>query len=158
MKKINVKVVETLSRIIEIEAETIEEAEDIVMDMYNNEEIVLDAGDYDNNVEFYPTYINPLDVDYIISAGWDKDRAEYIYETLVALKNAGVEYSDEQLFEIIDESDTQEFVGIYDESYFRQYLNEITGYEFEDLQPGTYDSKNGFYKTKDGEYVMDIQL
>lgn len=158
MKKFNVNVVETLSRIIEVEAGSLEEAKDIVMDMYDNEEVVLDAGDYDNNVEFYPTYINPIDVDYIMSAGWERDRAEYIYETLIALKNAGVEYSDEELFEIIDDSDTQEFVGIYDESFFRQFLYEITGYEFEDLQPGTYDSENGFYKTKDGEYVMDIHL
>lgn len=158
MRKFNVKVVETLSKIIEVEAETMEEAQDIVMDMYNNEEVVLDAGDYDNDVEFYPTCINPLDVDYIVSAGWDRDRAEYIYETLMALKNAGVEYSDEELFEIISESECQEYVGIYDESYFRQFLNDITGYEFEDLKPGVFDAENGFYKTKDGGYVMEIQM
>ena len=96
--------------------------------------------------------------DYIVSAGWDRDRAEYIYETLMALKNAGVEYSDEELFEIISESECQEYVGIYDESYFRQFLNDITGYEFEDLKPGVFDAENGFYKTKDGGYVMEIQM
>lgn len=42
--KIEIK--ETLSRIIEIEAPSVEEAIDKVRTMYKAEEIVLDSGDY----------------------------------------------------------------------------------------------------------------
>lgn len=157
MKKFNVRVVETLAKTIEVQAETIEEAEDIVRDMYDNEEVVLTYEDYDNEVEFYPTYVNPTDIFYIISTGWDKDKAEYIHEMFIALKEAGVKYSDEEIFEIVNESESQEFIGIYDESYFDEYLNEIAKCSFDDIEQGTYNPNNGFYKTKDGKYVMEVQ-
>lgn len=44
--KYYVCVKEILERVVEIEAETPEEACDKAWDMYNNEEIVLDACDY----------------------------------------------------------------------------------------------------------------
>lgn len=46
MPKFNVQVKEILRRVVEVEAETLEEAIDIAKDMYQNEEIVLDADDF----------------------------------------------------------------------------------------------------------------
>lgn len=46
MPKFNIQVKEILRRVVEIEAETLEEAIDIAKDMYQNEEIVLDADDF----------------------------------------------------------------------------------------------------------------
>lgn len=46
MPKFNVQVKEILRRVVEIEAETLEKAIDIAKDMYQNEEIVLDADDF----------------------------------------------------------------------------------------------------------------
>lgn len=48
--KVNVK--ELLSRIIEVEAENEEEAEEKVKEMYMNEEIVLDVSDF-QSVEYF---------------------------------------------------------------------------------------------------------
>jgi hypothetical protein len=47
MKTYKVRIVETLSRIVEIEAKDADDAIDIVDDMYRDGGIVLDAGDYD---------------------------------------------------------------------------------------------------------------
>lgn len=44
--KYKIKVQETLERIVEIEASSIDEARDKVEEMYNNEEIVLDYSDF----------------------------------------------------------------------------------------------------------------
>lgn len=46
MPKFNIQLKEILRRVVEIEAETLEEAIDIAKDMYQNEEIVLDADDF----------------------------------------------------------------------------------------------------------------
>ena len=46
MKKYEVRFTETLERIVIIEAESEEEAQDIADEMYDNEEIVLDSGDF----------------------------------------------------------------------------------------------------------------
>lgn len=51
--KHKVKVVETLERIVEVEADDIYEAIEIVEDMVNCEDIVLDADDFTGR-EFYP--------------------------------------------------------------------------------------------------------
>ena len=106
----------------------------------------------------YPEYEQPIDVDFIMSVGWDKDKAEYIYETLVAMEIAGNGYFYDDICDIVSESDTEEYVGIYDESYFDQYLYEVAGCDFEDMIPGVYNPENGFYRTKDGEYLIEIQL
>lgn len=50
--KYKVKVEETLSRIIEVEAKDKEEAEEKVVEMYMNEDIVLDSSDF-QGVEYY---------------------------------------------------------------------------------------------------------
>lgn len=46
MPKFNIQVKEILRRVVEIEADTLEEAINIAEDMYQNEEIVLDADDF----------------------------------------------------------------------------------------------------------------
>ena len=46
MPKFNVQVKEILRRVVEVEAETLEDAINIVDEMYQNEEIVLDADDF----------------------------------------------------------------------------------------------------------------
>ena len=50
--KYKVNVEELLSRIVEVEAENGEEAEEKVKEMYMNEEIVLDASDF-QGVEYF---------------------------------------------------------------------------------------------------------
>lgn len=50
--KYKVNVEELLSRIVEVEADSDEEAEEKVREMYRNEEIVLDASDF-QSIEFF---------------------------------------------------------------------------------------------------------
>lgn len=51
--KQKVKIVETLERVVEVEADTFEDAAGIVERQYKNSEIVLDEGDY-AGVEYFP--------------------------------------------------------------------------------------------------------
>lgn len=53
MRKYRVKIVETLKRVVDVEAKTYEEAEAQVRDMYRACDIVLDSGDY-YGTEFVP--------------------------------------------------------------------------------------------------------
>lgn len=46
MPKFNIEIQEVLKRTVEIEAESLCEATAIAEEMYNNEEIVLDADDF----------------------------------------------------------------------------------------------------------------
>lgn len=46
MQRFNIEVKETLSRIIEIEANNLDDAILLIKKLYKNEEIVLDAFDY----------------------------------------------------------------------------------------------------------------
>lgn len=46
MKTFKLEIQEVLSKVIEIEAETLSDALDIAHDMYNSGEIVLDASDF----------------------------------------------------------------------------------------------------------------
>lgn len=46
METFKIEVKETLSRVIEIEANSVDEAFSKIQDLYKNEEIVLDAEDY----------------------------------------------------------------------------------------------------------------
>ena len=46
METFKIEVKETLSRVIEIEANSVDEAFSKIQDLYKNEEIVLDADDY----------------------------------------------------------------------------------------------------------------
>ena len=54
MKKYQVEINETLSRIIEVEAENGNDAVSKIKDLYRKEEIVLDSNDYlDTKIEIY---------------------------------------------------------------------------------------------------------
>lgn len=54
MPKFKLEIEETYSKVIGIEAETLSDALDIAHDMYNDEEIVLDASDFvTNTIEEY---------------------------------------------------------------------------------------------------------
>ena len=54
MQTFKLEIQETYSKIVEIEAETLSDAIDIAHDMYNSEEIVLDASDFViNTIEEY---------------------------------------------------------------------------------------------------------
>ena len=56
MKTFKLEIQEILSKVIEIEAETLSDALDIAHDMYNSEKIVLDASDFvTNTIEEYTT-------------------------------------------------------------------------------------------------------
>lgn len=46
MKNYKVEILETLTRIVEVKANSKEEAESIIKKKYDNQEIVLDAGDH----------------------------------------------------------------------------------------------------------------
>jgi len=48
---INIEVKEILTRVISVDAETVDEAISKVEDMYFKEEVVLDYTDFDGNVE-----------------------------------------------------------------------------------------------------------
>lgn len=54
MQIFTLEIQEILSKVIDIEAETLSDAIDIAHDMYNAEEIVLDASDFvTNTIEEY---------------------------------------------------------------------------------------------------------
>lgn len=54
MKTFKLEIKEYLSKVIEIEAETLSDALDIAHDMYNDEEITLDYSDFvANTIEEY---------------------------------------------------------------------------------------------------------
>ena len=54
MQTFKLEIQEVLSKVIEIEAETLSDAIDIANDMYNSEEIVLDYSDFvTNTIEEY---------------------------------------------------------------------------------------------------------
>ena len=54
MQTFKLEIQEVLSKVIEIEAETLFDAIDIAHDMYNSEKIVLDASDFvTNTIEEY---------------------------------------------------------------------------------------------------------
>lgn len=49
--KINIEIKEILTRVISVDAKTVDEAISKVEDMYFREEVVLDYTDFDGNVE-----------------------------------------------------------------------------------------------------------
>jgi len=51
--RVDIEVKEILSRVVSVDAETVEEAINKIEDMYYNEDIVLDYSDIDGNVSIY---------------------------------------------------------------------------------------------------------
>ncbi|MDD2191461.1 MAG: DpnD/PcfM family protein [Bacteroidales bacterium] len=60
MKTYRIEITETLQRVVEVEADSSEEALSIVENQYKNEDIVLDENDF-------KAYSIDLDADFIIS-------------------------------------------------------------------------------------------
>lgn len=48
MSEYTVRVTETLSRLVMVDVLDVEDAIDVVQDQYNNEEVILDASDFDD--------------------------------------------------------------------------------------------------------------
>ena len=71
MKKFNVEVVETLSRVVEVDAKTYEEAEAKVDEMYDNQEIVLDWNDLESQ-NLYPYPSSEIAKSFDININFDK--------------------------------------------------------------------------------------
>ena len=95
----NVEVTESLSRVVEQEANSYEEAEELVTAKYDDEEIVLDWNDLSyTNYKPYPS--QNLKEDFLLEINFDRDKgnviigtdsssgAKYDCKTIEDLKNA----------------------------------------------------------------------
>lgn len=80
MKKYNVEVVETLSRVVEIEADSYEEAEAKAEKMYDNSEIILDYEDKED-VNYKPYPSQKIKESFIITVDFDKDERDVLIAT-----------------------------------------------------------------------------
>lgn len=108
---------------------------------------------------FAGDYLDKLNADYLVQLGWQQDKAEYLLEMLDAVDILNNGYYLPWLNEIINCYEDEEYFGIYDESFFNQCIaHEHCDYDFEYINPGGYDEENGFYKTKDGEYILELQV
>jgi len=99
MTKYNVEIIEKLSRIVEVEANTYQEAQDEVENMYNNSNIVLDYEDF-KNTEYMHYPSQNLKEDFTITVEFSKkyknvcirsdnfSRENYLCETAEQLKSA----------------------------------------------------------------------
>lgn len=157
MKKYNVEIVETLSKNVIIEAKSMQEAEKIARAMYADEEIVLDSGNFDNTVEFYTSYINPKSFGYLVSIRWDISKALSIEEMFKVLKDAEIEYTDKEIFKIVNNPNSEDFIKVYDKDAFDFKEQKNVNYRFDELKNGEYDLNNNAYKTKDGNFIVIIK-
>lgn len=88
MAKYNVEVVETLSRVVEQEANSYEDAEKLVATRYSDEEIVLDWQDlFDTNYKPYPS--QKIKSDFSVQFMYNKSKQELI----VSDKSGTINYS-----------------------------------------------------------------
>ena len=79
-KKYGVEVIEALSRVVEIEAETYEDAEEIASSRYSNSEIVLDWNDL-NGVSYKPYPSQKIKENFSINIDFDKDEKNVFIAT-----------------------------------------------------------------------------
>ena len=95
---------------------------------------------------------------------WDEKYCNYIIEALYAFlsayqtDNCLLSLSISDIINIIGEGDGDNLLGIYDEKYFNSYI--VTFHNccyFSEIPNGTVFLGN-YYKTKDGNFVIDIQL
>ena len=75
MNKYNVEIIETLSKVVEQEANSYEEAEDLVYDKYYDTEIILD---YENmeDVKFKPYPPQEVKSNFILNVIYNKEKKE----------------------------------------------------------------------------------
>lgn len=95
--------------------------------------------------------------DYLLAVSWSEEQAEMIAEMFeVYLKENSLTI--EEIIDIIGDDYGDNLIGIYDEKYFNTYISEYCDdIQFNDIKAGEVFSTN-YYKTKDGEYILDIQL
>ena len=79
MAKYNVEVVETLSRVVEQEANSYEEAQEIVESKYGNEDIVLDWQDLENT-QYKPYPPQNLKENFRVTFSFDKNKKQLFIE------------------------------------------------------------------------------
>lgn len=101
-----------------------------------------------------------ITIDTLLKRGWSKKEAMYLKEMFDAIDIQNNDIYKDSIDEITDnKNQDSEFIGIYDEGYFDTYLAyEMCDYEFNELENGVFDESSAFYKTKDGQYIMEIQL
>lgn len=157
-KDYKVEITKTLSKYFYVNAESLEEAEDIIREKYNNQEIVLDSEDYNNNVEFETKEADPRNTSYLMYKGWSNLDAYYISEMFTTLKRLNITYYNDFINNIVNCASDMEFVGKYDEKYFNTYLANMCSYKFSDIKPGDFERKHKYYKTIDNKYIMEFQV
>lgn len=108
---------------------------------------------------FAGDYLDKLNADYLVKLGWQQDKAEYLLEMLDAVNILNNGYYLPWLNDIINCYEDEEYFGIYDESFFNECIaHDKCDYDFDYINPGGYDEENGFYKTEDGEYILELQI
>lgn len=114
---------------------------------------------------FYTYMFNEIvSKEYICNMKWDERYCDYIIETLYAFlsayqtDNCLLSLSVSDIINIIGEGDGDNLLGIYDERYFNSYIAIFHDYcFFSEIPNGTVFLEN-YYKTKDGNFVINIQL
>lgn len=113
---------------------------------------------------FYTYMFNEIvSKEYICNMKWDERYCDYIIEALYAFLSAYqtdncLSLSISDIINIIGEGDGDNLLGIYDEKYFDSYIAIFHDYCcFSEIPNGTVFLGN-YYKTKDGNFVIDIQL
>ena len=114
---------------------------------------------------FYTYMFNEIvSKEYICNMKWDERYCDYIIEAFYAFlsayqtDNSLLSLSVSDIINIIGESDGDNLLGIYDEKYFDSYIATFHNYCcFNEIPNGTVFLGN-YYKTKDGNFVIDIQV
>lgn len=113
---------------------------------------------------FYTYIFNEIaSKEYICNMGWDEEYCDYIIEAFYAFlsdyqTDNCLSLSISDIINIIGEGDGDNLLGIYDERYFNSYIAIFHDYCcFNEIPNGTV-FLGSYYKTKDGNFVIDIQL
>lgn len=80
MAKYDVEIVETLSRVVEIEADSYEDAEATAEEMYDNTEIVLDYEDKEDT-DYKPYPSQTISKSFVITVDFDKKKRDVYIAT-----------------------------------------------------------------------------
>lgn len=113
---------------------------------------------------YYIDEIDPLSVRYLLQYR-NFSHYKYLKEMFNAMDIKNIQ-DEKYILDVLENLD--ESIGVYDEKYFDTYLCKDTENEsdlaetkpiknFKAYKPGEYDKNTGFYKTKDGKYIMEIQ-
>ena len=90
MNKYNVEIIETLSKVVDQEATSYEEAEKLVMNKYKNEEIILYSEDY-VNTEYKPYPSQKIKDNFRVNLMYDKKQQQLFIEDKRGCRNYSCE-------------------------------------------------------------------